>query len=320
MVQADNDTKNTPLVTIIACCYNHADYLEETLDSILQQTYENIQLIITDDGSTRDNSVDVIKAWINKHQVDCIFIANEKNEGICKTFNKALKRAEGKYYQAIACDDVMLPHKIATQVAFLEQAPEEVAVVHTDALVLDQDSKVIHPSFYQFYNLTPLDGTDVLETLVVQNSIMAPSVLMKRQVFVDLGGYDEELCYEDWDAWLRLAAAGYRFVRLDEPLVYYRYFPSSSSRTSSFQLRMAKDNLVLLDKHRGRSRSLDQKIIKAQHKSITLLIENDATDLGILWKKLWDEKTVYSFFLWFCACFGLKPSQAHRLKDKLKRT
>lgn len=314
------DKTTAPLVTIIACCYNHAPYLEETLNSITQQTYTNIQLIITDDCSTKDNSVDVIRAWIKKHNIACIFIANEKNEGVCKTFNKALAQAKGKYYQVISCDDVMLAHKIATQVAVLEQAPEEVALVHTDALVLDQNSNVIHDSFYQFYNLTPLEGKNTLEALVVQNSIIAPSVLMKRQVFVDLGAYDEQLCYEDWDAWLRLAAAGYQFVRLEDPLVYYRYFPSSNSQTSSFQLKMASDNLILLDKHRGLKKNLDQKIAKAQHRSITLLIENDATTVGILWKKLLNERSAYSLFLWLCACVGIKPSKAHRLKDKLKRT
>ncbi len=319
MSLGNKDTAVDPLVTIIACCYNHAAYLEATLDSIVQQTYHNIQLIITDDFSTKDNSVAVIKAWIKRHAIACTFITNKKNEGVCKTFNKALSHANGKYYQVIACDDVMLPHKISTQVAALEQAPEEVAVVHTDALVLDQNSKLLHSSFYQFYQLEPLKGAEQLEALVVQNSIIAPSVLMKRQIFVDIGAYDEQLCYEDWDAWLRLAAAGYQFLRLEEPLVYYRYFSNSSSRTSSFQLSMARDSIVLLDKHRGRNKTLNQKIVTAQRRSIDLLIAHDVTNRRILWKKLLNEKSLYSLLLWLCACVGIQPSRANRIKDKLKR-
>lgn len=309
---------NRPLVSIVAACFNHAAFLEETLDSIAAQDYPNLELIITDDGS-KDNSVPLIEQWMAKASIPTTLLANEQNLGICKTFNKGLAASKGKYFQVIACDDVMLPHKISTQVQALEQASAATVLVHTDALVLDKNSKLIHDSFHQFWNLKAIKGAPLLEQLIVQNSILAPSILMKRQVFVDLGGYDEQLCYEDWDAWLRLAAAGYDFLFLEEPLVYYRHFPSSNSQTSPFQLRMAKDNIALLDKHRGKSKDLDPKIAEAQRPSITLLIENDASDKRMLWKKLKYEKSAYSLFLLLCACVGLKPSQAHALKDKLKR-
>ena len=275
---------NRPLVSIVAACFNHATFLEETLDSIAAQDYPYIELIITDDGS-KDNSVSLIKEWMKTASIPTILIANEQNLGICKTFNKGLAASKGNYFQVIACDDVMLPHKISTQVQALEQASAATVLVHTDALVLDTNSKLIHDSFHQFWQLQPIKRAPLLEQLIVQNSILAPSILMKRQLFVDLGAYDEQLCYEDWDAWLRLAAADYDFLFLEEPLVYYRHFPSSNSQTSSFQLKMAKDNIVLLDKHRGKSPSLDQKIAEAQRPSITLLIENDATNKALLWKK-----------------------------------
>lgn len=310
---------NLPLVSIIAACYNHAAFLEETLDSIAVQDYPHIELIVTDDGS-RDNSVELIREWMAQKELPVTLIANEQNLGICQTFNKGIAQSQGKYIQVVACDDVFLPHKISTQVVALEAATENTVLVHTDALVMDKNSKLLHNSFHQFWNLRPIQGADLLEQLVTQNSIMAPSILMRRQAFVDLGSYDEDLCYEDWDAWLRLAAAGYDFLFLEEPLVYYRHFPSSNSQTSNFQLRMAKDNIRLLDKHRGKSKVLDQKIAEAQRPSITLLIENDATNKGLLWKKLKHEKSAYSLFLWMSACVGIPPSKAHALKDTLKRT
>lgn len=306
------------MVSIVAACYNHAAFLEETLDSIAAQDYPHIELIITDDGS-KDNSVEVIEQWIEKSGFPAVLIPNPQNLGICQTFNKGIAISKGTYFQAIACDDVMLPQKISTQVAALEAANENVVLVHTDALVVDKNSKLIHDSFHQFWKLRPIQGEKLLEQLIEQNSILAPSILMRRQPFVDLGSYDETLCYEDWDAWLRLAAAGYEFLFLDEPLVFYRHFSSSNSQTSTFQLRMAKDNIVLLDKHRGHSKELDQKIAAAQRPSITLLIENDASNKALLWKKLVYEKSLYSLFLWMCACVGIKPSKAHLLKDKLKR-
>ncbi|MGH1337124.1 MAG: glycosyltransferase [Aureispira sp.] len=307
-----------PLVSIVAACFNHAAFLEETLDSIAAQDYSNIELIITDDGS-KDNSVALIKEWMATATIPTTLIANVKNIGICTTFNKGLAVSKGQYFQVVACDDVLLPHKISTQVAALETANKDVVLVHTDALVLDKNSKLTHNSFHQFWQLNPIQGEHLLEQLVTQNSILAPSILMRRAAFVALGGYDENLCYEDWDAWLRLAAAGYDFLFLSKPLVYYRHFPSSNSQTSNFQLRMAKDNIILLDKHRGRSKILDQKIGEAQRPSITLLIENDATNRALLWKKLSHEKSLYSCWLWLMANIGIKPSKANALKDKLKR-
>lgn len=307
-----------PLVSIVAACFNHAAFLEETLDSIAAQDYSHIELIITDDGS-KDNSVELIEQWMATATIPTTLIANEQNLGICKTFNKGLAVSKGKYFQVIACDDVMLPHKISTQVQALEQASVSTVLVHTDALVLDKNSKLMQDSFHQFWNLKAIKGTQLLEQLVTQNSILAPSILMRKQAFLDLGGYDEQLCYEDWDAWLRLAAAGYDFLFLEEPLVYYRHFPSSNSQTSSFQLKMARDSVQLLEKHRGKSKTLDQKIAEAQRPSITLLIENDVINKTLLWKKWRYEKSAYSLFLWWSACMGMKPSQAHALKDKLKR-
>ena len=211
---------NRPLVSIVAACFNHAAFLEETLDSIAAQDYPHIELIITDDGS-KDNSVQLIEEWMATASIPTTLIANEQNLGICKTFNKGLAVSKGKYFQVIACDDVMLPHKISTQVQALEQGSAATVLVHTDALVLDKNSKLMHDSFYQFWKLKPIKGAPLLEQLIVQNSILAPSILMKKQIFVDLGGYDEQLCYEDWDAWLRLAAAGYDFLFLEGMLVVH---------------------------------------------------------------------------------------------------
>ena len=79
-----------PLVSIVALCYNHESYLKETLDSILNQTYKNIQLIIIDDCS-KDNSISLIKNWIHKNKVECVFIAHKENRGVCKSLMNLYK-------------------------------------------------------------------------------------------------------------------------------------------------------------------------------------------------------------------------------------
>ena len=117
-----------PLVSIIAACYNHALFVVEALDSIKNQTYPNIQLIVTNDAST-DKSKKLIESWISQQEFAVHLISNETNKGVCYTFNKALKQVKGQYFQVISCDDVMLLNKIQQQVDFLESASEEFAMV-----------------------------------------------------------------------------------------------------------------------------------------------------------------------------------------------
>ena len=87
---------NFPLVSIVAICYNHEKFVKETLDSILHQTYSNIQLIIIDDCS-QDNSVSEIKNWIKMNSVDCVFIERTENSGLCKNLNEGIVVSKGKY-------------------------------------------------------------------------------------------------------------------------------------------------------------------------------------------------------------------------------
>jgi len=305
-----------PLVSIVAACFNHGRFLEETLDSIANQSYSNLELIVTDDGST-DNSVALIKQWMARNTMKCTLIANPKNEGICKTFNKGLAACKGKYFQVIACDDVMLVDKIKTQVAAFENSAENVGVIYTDAQVIDEDSQLINVSFDAFWSF-PKEATATLEGLIKQNTIIAPSVLVKRSFVVDLGGFDENLCYEDWDMWLRLAQK-YVFIKLERPLVQYRHFSTSMSQGSTYRSLIAKDSIKLLERHKGLSEKVDRLIQEAQRPCITALIEHNDATTAILWKKLKYEKSIYSLFMWGCSLVGIDQNKAHVIKNKLKK-
>ena len=99
-----------PLVSVICLCYNQARWVEDSIKSVLNQTYNNIQLIVVDDKST-DNSATVIRNLLaDKPQIK--FISNSKNLGNCKAFNRALKEAKGQYIIDLAADDVLLPNRI----------------------------------------------------------------------------------------------------------------------------------------------------------------------------------------------------------------
>src|SRR5580704_6317104 len=103
---------NQPLVSVIALNHNQGKFLEETLDSVRNQTYKNIELIICDDCST-DDSTRKINKWIEQNNYKAKLIFNEQNLGVVKSSNRAIKQANGYYACFIACDDIMLPDKLS---------------------------------------------------------------------------------------------------------------------------------------------------------------------------------------------------------------
>jgi len=105
--------QNSPLVSIICLSYNHAQFVEEALNSVLVQTYKNIELLIADDCSP-DDSKSVIENWLKNHP-KVVFVANTTNLGNTKTFNKMLALSKGEYVMDLAADDVLLPNCITNQ-------------------------------------------------------------------------------------------------------------------------------------------------------------------------------------------------------------
>ncbi len=131
------DTLKNPLVTVIACCYNHSAFVVESLESIRRQTYPRVQLIITDDASTDDSDA-VITDWIARHQMSCTYLRHHTNKGICKTLNEALSHATGKYIALLATDDLWMHDKLANQIGIMETLPEKVGVLYSNAMQIDE--------------------------------------------------------------------------------------------------------------------------------------------------------------------------------------
>lgn len=220
----------TPLVTAIAVCYNHARFVVECLDSIRNQTYPNVQIIIMDDCS-RDDSVGIIRDWIERNGVECNFVAHEQNQGVCRTFNEAFELAKGEYISLIATDDSWLPDKLSRQVAIMEALPDDVGIVYSDAYQMDERGQRLPEMFigpHRQFETVP-EG-DLREYLVIDNFIPAMTTLIRRAVYNRVGRYDERLVFEDWDFWLR-AACHFRFAYSPHPSANYRILETSMVRT-----------------------------------------------------------------------------------------
>lgn len=219
-----------PLVTAIAVCYNHARFVIECLDSIRNQTYPNVQIIIMDDCS-QDDSVKIIRDWIERYGIECRFIAHQKNQGLCRTLNEALELSQGKYISLIATDDTWLPGKLSRQVAIMESLPDDVGIVYSDAYQMDEHGQRLPEMFiaaHHQFGIMP-DG-DLRERLIVGNFIPAMTTLIRRDVYDRVGRYDESLVFEDWDFWLR-AACHFHFTYSSHPSANYRILETSMMRT-----------------------------------------------------------------------------------------
>ena len=230
---------NKPLVTVICLCYNHADYVIEALESVQNQTYSNVELLIADDFST-DNSVKVIESWLKEHP-KIPFLVNKENLGNTKTFNKCLKLAKGEYIIDLAADDVLKLDCIANQLkGFEESSYKNVGLIYGNAELISENGNFINDYFKTDTKRKRLQsqptGDIYIGLLNGNNNLCSISSLVKRAVFDSLNGYDENLAYEDYDFWIR-ASRTYNFDYVDKILVQKRVL-----RDSMYTLLTQKNN------------------------------------------------------------------------------
>jgi glycosyltransferase involved in cell wall biosynthesis len=221
--------QNDSLVTVICLCYNHAEFVEETLNSVIIQSYKNIELIIADDYST-DNSVQVIESWLKQHP-EIPFITNTENLGNTTTFNQCLKLAQGNYIIDLAADDILLPETIEKQLkGFANSTYTNLGVVYGNMELVTNDKNHLYfflpvDSNNKRINSQPV-GDIYIGLLNGINSMGAVASMVKKEVFDTLNGYDENLSYEDYDFWIR-ASRIYNFDYIDEILVQKRVLEDS---------------------------------------------------------------------------------------------
>jgi glycosyltransferase involved in cell wall biosynthesis len=263
-----------PLVTIAAINYNNSMYILETLNSIRDQTYTNIELIIVDDCSI-DNSVELVENWLKTYTGKYKFIKHEVNKGVCVACNTGLRNATGEYVSSIATDDAMMPDKTKIQVAILEASGEDVAGLYSDAYLMDEHSNPINGVFidiHRKFNERP--SGNIYEVLLQGNYIPAMTFLFKRKLFDDIGLYDESLVYEDYDMWLRIARK-YTILFSDFISCKYRIRPGSLSSTIK---NWDYSDIKIFSKHAGaplpmqRLRNIAHKVyVNSDQQTIALL-------------------------------------------------
>lgn len=232
-----------PLVSVIALCYNHQKYVRESLLSVLEQTYAEIELIIVDDAS-QDSSVDEIQNFITQnstqlaHQIK--FISLKENQGNCRAFNIAFRESKGKYIIDLATDDVMHKDRISKQVACFESLDSKYGVVFSNAFLINEKGEILREHYSESKKNIP--SGDIYQHLIAAGALIsAPTMMIRSLVLEKLGGYDETLSYEDYDFWVRSSRI-YHYFYLDELLTYKRQLKNSHGK----QFYVSKNNQHLI--------------------------------------------------------------------------
>ncbi|MDZ8088197.1 MAG: glycosyltransferase [Nostoc sp. DedQUE12b] len=229
-----NSTLNTIFVSVIIPAYNSEKTIIETVQSVLNQTFKNFELIIINDGS-QDSTLDVI-AEIKDPRIK---VFSYPNAGGNVSRNRGLKHAVGEFISFLDADDLWTPDKLQCQLKSLqENLTAKVAYSWTD--YIDENSEIVLSGTHVTAN------GDVYEKLLVTNFLENGSnPLIRREALIELGGFDEYLCAaQDWDMWLRLACK-FDFICVPCPQILYRISPNS---VSSNLVRQEKACLQVLER------------------------------------------------------------------------
>lgn len=221
------------LVTVICSCYNHSEFVTESIQSVLNQSYKNIQLIVVDDCS-KDESVSVIENFIVDYP-EIIFIKNETNLGLTKSVTNAMRCAKGEYFIDLAADDILLPNCIEIQLnTFKNSTYNNLAIVYGNAELITEDGK--HSSYYfdvdaNFKTKTKKPSGAIYSNVIgPETTICSVSSMCKKTIFDKLNGYDTNLSYEDFDLWIRISR-DYNIEFVDEILIQKRIVANSLQTT-----------------------------------------------------------------------------------------
>ncbi len=237
----------SPKVSVVVPAYNAMNYLPETLDSALNQTFQDFEIIIIDDGSTDD-----LVTWFNRFdplEHPKLRLISQENQGLAAARNTGIFAARGSLIAFLDADDLWAPTKLAAQVEMFERSPD-IGLVYTWVANINaqgqETGRVLRST---------AEGKTWQE-LLRGNFIESGSVpMVRRECFQILGEFDTTLgsSNEDWDMWLRLAAV-YQIRVVKEILVYYRQHPSSASRN---WLQMEQTCKIVLGKAFSAGESLD---------------------------------------------------------------
>ncbi len=246
-----------PLVSIIVPCYNHEQYVRQSIESIYSQTYTNFELIVIDDGS-KDGSADILLQLSKQYG---FYFERQNNMGLARTLNKAISLSKGTYITFLASDDLMLPNKIEVLLNTLSPLDDHYAVVCGNATFINDDGEKIFltkhnknfSTFIDYYTFNrddiQLDATfGTYATLLGGNYLPAMSTLFRKNALLSVGLFTEDIPIEDWDIYMKLSKK-YSMKYIDTVVALYRWHESNNFKTNQSGMNIGM--LKILEQERS---------------------------------------------------------------------
>lgn len=276
-MEEENQRDGGPLVSIVVPALNAARFIVETLESVLEQTYRNFEVIVVDDGST-DGTAAIVEEFAR-----CdgrIRLIRQNRSGVATARNRGIFAARGDLIAPLDADDVWRADNLQKKVSALTAAPAEVALVYSWSRIIDRKGcptgeKVIYEH----------EGW-VYPELIRENFVANGSAALLRRDCFDRCRYDVSFCRkaaqgcEDWDLYLQVAEH-YRFAVVPEFLVRYRRAPES---LSSNRKAMARSYRLLLSRHAARSRHVTADHLRTSFINFHLYLANEAFRSARYWE------------------------------------
>lgn len=221
------------LVSVIVVSYNSEKTIIETLDSILMQTYKNIEIVVSDDKSS-DRTISIVKEWMQKNgsAVKTKIVESINNTGIPGNVNRGIRACSGNLIKLIAADDLLMPDAIKQYLVFYHKNIKTNIYVSKVELFGEVTNSYIEycKNAYEF-----MQGDNQYRKMLISNFMIAPSVgILNKKTIEEMGMFDERFpAFEDYPFYLKLLRHGYKYVLIDEPLVQYRISDNSVSNGMS---------------------------------------------------------------------------------------
>lgn len=215
---------NKPLVSVVMGCYNDEKYIREAIDSILNQTINDLELLIIDDCSS-DSTIEIIESYSDNR---ITFIKNTENKGLGFNLNLGVRIAKGKYIARMDADDISMPTRLERQVMYLEKHPQTICVGTSARKIGDISlrTKILSPIMKQYTSYHHIQVALLLGT-----PMLHPSVMFNRQLLLKTGlNYNPSYRRaQDYELWSRMIACQYKMENLPDILFCYRYTKTQAS-------------------------------------------------------------------------------------------
>lgn len=228
------------LVSIIVITYNSSNYVKETLESCKNQTYKNIELIISDDAST-DNTIEICKVWLNRNRASFVrtkLIEAEKNTGIAPNLNRGLDETRGEWIKILAGDDYLMPSIIDEYMRYLHQNPS-IRILHSNPILYEdnfEENSLLEKKDCSGLRINSpnISAEEQFQILLRSGPIYASTAMIHSSVYDEIGHYDERAPFwEDTPFWIKATNNGIKLHHYNSFLIKYRVRNDSVQKPSN---------------------------------------------------------------------------------------